>query len=192
MARAAEALGVPVVSGNVSLYNDTNGVSIPPTPVVGCVGLVADVRRVPSSWREGDLLFLLSAGERSLAGSEYQARWGEVSGRPPALDLGAEAALVEALWCVAPRATLVHDVSEGGLAVCLAEMALHSALGAALDLEESPEALFGVGGGAAVVALAPAEAEGFEPGVDVTAIGEVGGDTVLGVPLRELEKAWAG
>ncbi len=130
IAQACEAIGVPVVSGNVSLYNDTDGHSIHPTPVVGCVGLVADVRQVPRAWRDGDVLLLLEAGAPSLAGSEYQARWGEVSGRPPALDLAREAALVEALWRVAPRATLVHDVADGGLAVCLAEMAIHSGIGA--------------------------------------------------------------
>ena len=54
MARAAEALGIPVVSGNVSLYNETDGRAIPPAPVVGCVGLVPDVRTVPGAWREGD------------------------------------------------------------------------------------------------------------------------------------------
>ena len=54
IAQAAEALGIPVVSGNVSLYNDTEGRSIPPTPVVGCVGLVPDVRRIPQGWRRGD------------------------------------------------------------------------------------------------------------------------------------------
>ncbi len=84
IAQACEALGVPVVSGNVSLYNDTNGRSIPPTPVVGCVGLVPDVRLTPRGWQAGDKLFLASAGPRSLAGSEYQARYGTTSGRPPA------------------------------------------------------------------------------------------------------------
>ena len=56
IAQAAEALGIPVVSGNVSLYNETDGRAIPPTPVVGCVGLVADVRYVPTGWREGDAI----------------------------------------------------------------------------------------------------------------------------------------
>ena len=83
IAQACEALGVPVVSGNVSLYNDTNGRSIPPTPIVGCVGLVPDVRLTPRGWQAGDKLFLASAGQRSLAGSEYQARYGTTSGRPP-------------------------------------------------------------------------------------------------------------
>ena len=77
IAAACEALGVPVVSGNVSLYNETNGRAIHPTPVVGAVGLVEDVRRVPKGWREGDVIFAAFASPLSLAGSEYQARYGE-------------------------------------------------------------------------------------------------------------------
>ncbi len=197
MARSCEALGVPVVSGNVSLYNDTDGVSIHPTPVVGCVGLVPDVRRVPAGWRDGDVLLLATAGGPSLAGSEYQARYGEVSGVPPALDLAAEAALVELLRRTAPHASLVHDVSDGGLAVCLAEMALFSGIGAHLDLPDDPVVLFGEGGGRAVIAL-PSEHLALESEVDplgsdiaLRRIGEVGGDALCGVPLRELEEAWA-
>src|SRR4029077_4670738 len=62
MAQACEALSLPIVSGNVSLYNDTDGRSIHPTPVVGCVGLVPDVRRVPGAWKPGDVIMLASAG----------------------------------------------------------------------------------------------------------------------------------
>ncbi|MDH5332564.1 MAG: phosphoribosylformylglycinamidine synthase subunit PurL [Thermoleophilia bacterium] len=194
MARACEALGVPIVSGNVSLYNDTDGSSIPPTPVVGCVGLVADVRRVPRAWREGDAVLLATAGPPRLPGSEYQARYGTVSGSPPALDLDAEAALVELLWRVAPRASLVHDVSDGGLAVCLAEMAIHSGTGAVLDLSGDAVELFGEGGGRAVIALPPEQVEVDPLGADVQVrrIGEVGGDTLLGVPVGELQHVWSG
>ena len=82
MAEACEALGIPIVSGNVSLYNETDGRAIDPTPVVGCVGLLEDVRRVPGAWREGDVVLLAGASPVALAGSEYQARFGEVGGRP--------------------------------------------------------------------------------------------------------------
>ncbi|MFN0154493.1 MAG: phosphoribosylformylglycinamidine synthase subunit PurL, partial [Gaiella sp.] len=192
MAQACEALGLPVVSGNVSLYNDTQGRSIHPTPVVGCVGLVPDVRQVPQAWREGDVLLLASAGPVGLAGSEVQARFGTVGGSPPALDLGAEAALVAALWRIAPRASLVHDVAEGGLAVALAEMAMHSGLGARLELREDALELFGEGCGRAVVAL-PAEQVEVDPtGSDVAfrRIGEVGGTSLLGIEVGDLERAW--
>jgi phosphoribosylformylglycinamidine synthase len=192
MARACEALGVPIVSGNVSLYNDTDGRSIHPTPVVGCVGLVPDVRRVPGAWREGDAILLATAGRVSLAGSEYQARFGVVSGSPPPLDLAVEAALVRWLAAIAPRCSLAHDVAEGGLAVALAEAALHSGIGAELDLVPDAVALFGEGGGQAIVAL-PSEQVEVDPtgaGVEVRRIGVVGGDSLLGVGLDELRRAW--
>jgi phosphoribosylformylglycinamidine (FGAM) synthase-like enzyme len=116
IARAAEALGIPVVSGNVSLYNETDGRPIPPTPVVGCVGLVADVRLVPDTWRTGDVLLLATA--------------------PGELDLAAEAALVRYVWKAAPVLSLAHDVSDGGIAAALREAAEHSGTEANVDLPE--------------------------------------------------------
>jgi phosphoribosylformylglycinamidine synthase II len=192
MAQACEALGVPIVSGNVSLYNDTDGRSIHPTPVVGCVGLVPDVRAVPGAWREGDVILLATAGPVALAGSEYQARYGTSSGSPAALDLTAEAALVSYLWRAASRCSFVHDVAEGGLAVALAEAAIHSGLGASLDLADDPVTLFGEGGGQAILAVAPDQVEVDPLGTDVSVrrIGEVGGDAILGVPVAELRAAW--
>jgi len=76
IAAACDVLGAPVVSGNVSLYNETSGRAIHPTPVVGAVGLVEDVRRVPQGWREGDVIFVAAASALSLAGSDYQAPHG--------------------------------------------------------------------------------------------------------------------
>ncbi len=195
MAAACEALGLPIVSGNVSLYNETNGRAIHPTPVVGAVGLVEDVRRVPKGWREGDALFVAEASPLSLAGSEYQARFGEVGGAPEPLDLEAEARLVSFLWQAAPLATLVHDVAEGGLAVCLAEAAIHSGSGATLELGDDPVELFGEIGGRAVVACAPAVATEIETvagefSVPLRRIGEAGGGTLLGVELAQLRSAW--
>ena len=99
IAQAAEALGVPVVSGNVSLYNETDGRAIPPTPVVGCVGLVPDVREVPRGWRPGDRVWLAEGEDVELIG------W---------------------LWRNAPRLSLAHDVSDGGLAHALAEASAFS------------------------------------------------------------------
>jgi phosphoribosylformylglycinamidine synthase len=197
IAAACEALGVPVASGNVSLYNETNGKAIHPTPVVGAVGLVEDVRRVPRGWGEGDVLYAAFGSVPSLAGSEYQARYGEVGGTPAPLDLEAEARLVAFLWRVAPAATLVHDAAEGGLAVCLAEAALVSGCGASLDLRDDPVELFGEVAGRAVVACAPAaagEIEGVarELGAQLRRIGTAGGGTLLGVELSLLRAAWDG
>ncbi len=192
MSRACEALGVPVVSGNVSLYNETDGRAIPPTPVVGCVGLVADVRSVPGTWREGDIVLLAGGDPVALDGSEYQALFLDgPAGRPPPPDYAAEAALVEFLWRSAPLLSAAHDLSEGGLAVALAELALHSRIGAALELEPEAAAWFGEGAGAAVVACTPERVEALE-GLELRRLGVVGGQKVLGVPLEDLREAYEG
>jgi phosphoribosylformylglycinamidine (FGAM) synthase-like enzyme len=99
IATAADQLGIPVVSGNVSLYNETGGHPIPPTPVVGCVGLVRDVTRIPSRWQRGDTIYLLR---------------------------GEAAKLVRFLWGNAAGFSLAHDVSDGGLELALTEAAAWS------------------------------------------------------------------
>jgi phosphoribosylformylglycinamidine synthase subunit PurL len=191
MAEACEALGVPVVSGNVSLYNETDGRAIDPTPTVGCVGLVADVRAIPGRWREGDAVFLAGDPELTLDGSELQALYAEPAGRPAPLDLPAEAALVDFLWRNCARLTLAHDASEGGIAVTLAEAAIWSGVGADLELPDDPRALFGEGGGQAVVACAPGDAEALS-GPALRRIGTVAGTTVFGIPVSDLRTAWEG
>jgi phosphoribosylformylglycinamidine synthase len=182
MAAACEALGIPVVSGNVSLYNETDGRAIHPTPTVGCVGLVPDVRAIPTTWREGDALYLAGEPGLSFAGSEYQALYGELEGRPAPLDLTAEAALVAALHAAAPKCSLIHDAAEGGLAVALAEAAIASGVGAELELADDALSLFGEGGGRAILASRET--------LDFPRIGTVGGATLLGVPVEQLRQAW--
>jgi len=194
IAAACKALGLPVVSGNVSLYNETNGRAIHPTPVVGAVGLVEDVRRVPKGWHEGDQLILAGESQLSFAGSEYQARFGEVGGSPAPLDLAAEARLISFLWQAAPHSTLVHDAAEGGLAVCLAEAAIFSGHAAQLELDDDPLELFGEVGGRAVLACAPDAVEDVRKlagdlGVPLRGIGAAGGGTLFGVELAHLRSA---
>jgi phosphoribosylformylglycinamidine synthase II len=192
MARACEALGTPVVSGNVSLYNETDGRPIDPTPVVGCVGLVPDVRAVPGGWLEGDTILLAGAGDVSLDGSEYQARFlGGPAGRPPPPHYTAENALIRFLWRSAPLVHAAHDASEGGLAIALAELALWSGVGAHLDLGHDALTWFGEGGGQAVIAGAREQIEQLE-GVVLTEIGIVGGDRLLGISLAELRATYSG
>jgi phosphoribosylformylglycinamidine synthase len=132
IAQAAEALAIPVVSGNVSLYNETEGRAIPPTPVVGCVGLVRDVREAPRRWHEGDCVLLAEAGE----------------------PLVEQAALIDFVWRSAPLLSLAHDVSDGGLELALAEAADWSGTGA----QTEGDAAFG----SVVLACAPAEVEKLE------------------------------
>jgi phosphoribosylformylglycinamidine synthase subunit PurL len=191
IAEACEALGVPVVSGNVSLYNETEGRPIDPTPVVGCVGLVSNVSEIPSRWREGDAVLVAGDPELRFDGSELQALFAEPCGQPAALDLRAEAALVDFLWRNAHRLTLAHDASEGGLAVALAEAAIWSGLGAELELSSDPQVLFGEGGGQVVVACSQEHADSLS-GVPLRRIGAVTGTTLLGVPINELSASWEG
>ena len=190
MAAACEALRIPVVSGNVSLYNETDGRAIYPTPVVGCVGLVADVRRVPGQWRSGDAIFLVGGGTESLDGSEYQARFlGGPAGRPPAPNLSLESALVRFLWRSAPLFTSVHDTSEGGLAVALAELALAANIGARVEIDNEIVTWFGEGAGRAVVTCPPAD-ESILEGMPYRRIGVVGGTRLLGAALADLAPAY--
>ncbi|HEV2902507.1 MAG TPA: phosphoribosylformylglycinamidine synthase subunit PurL [Gaiellaceae bacterium] len=132
IAQAAEALGIPVVSGNVSLYNDTDGRSIPPTPVVGCVGLVQDVRRAPRGWRRGDKVSVVRGASNSLL----------LEG----IDLAREAELIGRVWRAAQGLSLVHDVSDGGLAVALREMAEWSGVEAELDIADPDTVRFVLSG----------------------------------------------
>jgi phosphoribosylformylglycinamidine synthase subunit PurL len=195
MAQACEALGIPVVSGNVSLYNETEGRPIHPTPVVGCVGLVPDVRTVPGGWHESDAVFVAGEPGLVLDGSEYQALFGEPGGRPADLDLAAEAALIALLWRAAPLLSLAHDVSGGGLAACLAEAAIVSGFGVDVQLPQDTITLFGEGGGQAVLACDPERLETlvtdcYKATVPLRRIGTVAGDSVLGIPLVRLREAW--
>ena len=138
MAEACRALNVPVISGNVSLYNETQGESIYPTPVIGCLGLLNDVRaNVGIGFQKaGDIIVLLGASEplsdaASLAGSEYlELMHGSVAGCPT-LEIEAEAALQRACRRLATEGVVssAHDCSEGGLAVTLAESSIAGGLG---------------------------------------------------------------
>ena len=192
MSLACEALRLPIVSGNVSLYNETDGRAIYPTPAVGCVGIVEDVRKVPGGWGEGDAILLAGEPELRLDGSEYQALLlGGPAGRPARPDLPSEAALVRFLWRNAALLTSAHDTAEGGLAVALAEAALFAGTGADVDAGRDVLDWFGEGGGRAIVTCRPVDVSRLE-GVPLLRIGTAGGQKLLGVPLGELRAAYDG
>jgi phosphoribosylformylglycinamidine synthase II len=126
MGEACRALGAPITGGNVSLYNETDGKAIFPTPVVAVVGLLEDADRAlrRSFAAEGDIAYLLGVTNEDLGGSELlKVVHGKIAGRPPRLDLHAEKALHELMAAAAREGLLrsAHDLSEGGLAVALAE-----------------------------------------------------------------------
>jgi phosphoribosylformylglycinamidine synthase len=126
MANACRALDLPVVSGNVSLYNDTDGRSIYPTPVIGMIGVIEDyARRLEAGFAvDGDFVLLVGATGNDLGGSRYlELEHGLFAGRPPEVDLLGERAAQEFLLAAAGVGLLrsAHDVSEGGMLVALAE-----------------------------------------------------------------------
>jgi len=142
MAEACRVLEFPVVSGNVSLYNETDGVGIPPTPVVGGIGLIENLDHIATlkGAQEGDVLLVLGETDGHLGASAYARNVlgldGAAAGSAPPVDLAVEkrnAAFVRRL--IADGAVhAVHDVSEGGIACAAAEMALASGMGLLLDL----------------------------------------------------------
>jgi phosphoribosylformylglycinamidine synthase subunit PurL len=151
IAEACEVLETPVVSGNVSFYNETEGRGIHPTPVIGMVGLVEDVRRVVTQGFKGEGHLIALAGETKddLSASEYEAtvmgrsveEMIEAGARVPALDLARERAVQQAVLLAAEEGLLqsAHDCSDGGLAVALAECCFSSlgreSVGASVELE---------------------------------------------------------
>ena len=206
MAEACEVLGTPVVSGNVSLYNETEGEAIYPTPTVGMVGVFEDVGRhaTPGTKREGDVLVLVGDFRPVLGGSDYlQIVHGRVAGAPPVPDLAAEKAVSDAVRraIAAGVVDTAHDLSGGGLAVALAEMAIYGGLGAEAQLLPGgwqEVTLFGEVGGCILIAVPEGrlgELERHLDGVHHSRIGRVGGDRVkiaglIDAGLDELEEAY--
>jgi phosphoribosylformylglycinamidine synthase II len=187
---AARALDFPIVSGNVSLYNETMGAGIPPTPSIGGVGLVADVGRTASlAFREaGETILLIGGAPGWLGRSAWLATClGREDGAPPPVDLAAERRNGEfvAALIVDRRVGAVHDISDGGLAVALAEMAIAGGVGAQIKTSEgAPHAFFfGEDQARYVVTVATAGAaallaDAARAGVPCLRLGETGGETL--------------
>jgi phosphoribosylformylglycinamidine synthase len=214
MAAACHKLGIPVISGNVSLYNETAGQPVYPSPVIGMLGLLEDVsRRCPMAFaQEGQEVFLLGAelaGEASaLAGSEYLKEVHALVAGRPSIDLDREVRLQRAALAVIGEglATACHDCSEGGLAVALAEMCIAGGLGldaSGLNLTGRLDAaLFGEGQSRIVMAVAPEAGKRLTEvaaalDVPIASIGRVAGQRLLlgryiDLPLAELASAYAG
>lgn len=183
---AARALDFPIVSGNVSLYNETTGRGILPTPSIGGVGLVADVSRTASIGFKGpgEVILLIGGAPSWLGCSAYAAVClDREDGAPPPVDLAAEkrhGAFIGGLIAQG-RARAVHDLSDGGLAVAVAEMALSSGIGAEIDAAPSHALFFGEDQARYVVSVAAGEAAAVlaaaaVAGVPAALIGVTGGD----------------
>ena len=196
MGEACRALRTPVTGGNVSLYNETGGQPVYPTPVIGMLGVIEDLeRRVPSAFRrECDEIWIAGTTRDEIGGSEYLAAChGLVAGLPPALELEEAAALVDFLVEGAADGAFVsaHDASDGGLAVALAECAVRAEggpLGCTVDLDAAPAGAdvsaagrwFGESHSRVVLTCRPGEGEriaahGRRHGVPVARVGVVDG-----------------
>jgi phosphoribosylformylglycinamidine synthase subunit PurL len=217
MAEACRALSLPVIGGNVSFYNESGGTDIDPTPVLGLLGLVEVVQALPPglAWREGDTLVLLGAraaadGSFPLEGTRWATeRRRHRGGTLPAVDLachGALCAFVAGLVAVAaagdtrpPLLGAVHDVSSGGLAVALGEMAVAAGSGCAVGLDDPAELFTELPSRFVVATTTPDElcALAQEQGIPTFVLGRAGGDRfvvgdLLDLPAEAVREAFEG
>jgi phosphoribosylformylglycinamidine synthase len=206
MTDACLALGIPVVGGNVSLYNESRGHDIDPTPVIGMVGIVDRLERRPpgATLRSGsDILLLGSTAPPGLGGSLWALKLrGHRGGRLEAVDFALHSKLLSlvAELVAGGLAEGVHDVSDGGLGVALAEMAVGSATGFRIAGIEGHAGLFGESPSRVVLCVAPArrkdvERLAVEAGLEVEALGKAGGnrltvDGLADVGLGDAVHAW--
>jgi phosphoribosylformylglycinamidine synthase len=197
MAEACRALDFPVVSGNVSLYNETNGVAIPPTPTVGAVGLLVDYdQRVGyGGLRTGDDLVLIGPSHGELGSSLYlRELLGREDGAPPPVDLELERRNGDFVRDLirSGRTHAVHDLSDGGLACAAAEMALASGVGITLradSLQHAHPYLFGEDQARYLIAVEDAEwvtAAAKAAGVQASLAGHAGGDALVSPGLFDI------
>ncbi|MET0545117.1 MAG: phosphoribosylformylglycinamidine synthase subunit PurL [Caulobacterales bacterium] len=209
MAEACRTLDFPVVSGNVSLYNETNGAAIPPTPAIGGVGLIEDVTQTATyrGMKAGDQVLLIGETKSWLGASLYlRELQGREEGAPPPVDLALERKHGEFVrtQITAKRVSAVHDVSDGGLLVALAEMAMANQTGLNLDAAPGGPAhgfWFGEDQARYVLTASPADAakiaaEAKAAGIVCAILGSVGGSEVSGagftVSVTALSKAHEG
>lgn len=209
MSEACRALNTPVISGNVSLYNETDGKAIYPTPTVGMVGLITDLKHVTTQEFKaaGDLIYLVGETKDEFGGSELQKMtYGKIFGKAPELDLEVEAKVQKQVLS-AIRAGLVasaHDISEGGFAVALAECCMSAqGLGAEVEVTGNPvSALFSESQSRFILSVKKEHQEEFEKLVDAQLIGKVTDDSVLRITCNkeevihqqvdQLRKEWEG
>jgi phosphoribosylformylglycinamidine synthase subunit PurL len=212
ISEACKKFGIPVIGGNVSLYNETSGVSIYPTPTIGMVGLIEDISRHATQWfkTEGDIIILLGETKEELGGSEYLKVIHKLDkGRPPYMDLDLEARVQDACLSAIQSGIIksAHDCSEGGLAVALAECCVSSSLstvGAKITLPahtiRRDSMLFGESQSRIIASIAKEDISEFMSvaemhGAPAVVIGKVGGerlkiDGLIDIPVDDLKAAW--
>jgi phosphoribosylformylglycinamidine synthase len=195
-------MGLPVTGGNVSFYNQTRDVAILPTPVIGVLGVIDDVRtRTPMSFdRAGLDLYLLGETQNDLAGSEWAYLHNQRGGVAPKADLQKEMHLIDLLVAGRTKNIFVaaHDLSQGGLAATLTEMVLRHNVGATINLDNVGIALVSETPGRVLVAIEPSQSgalaqEASAAKIALTKIGSTGGDSLVindaSISLTELRTA---
>lgn len=207
MAEACRTLDTPVIGGNVSLYNESNGQAIYPTPVVGMVGLIEKPEHITTSFAKqaGDVVFLLGETKAEFGGSALQMlQDGSVSGHAPTLNLEEERQTQKALLHAIREGlvTAAHDVSEGGLAAALPELVFGTGFGMDVTIDtDLVTALFSESQSRFLVTVDKAHAESFARMTNGTAIGTVteastlvvrASDRLIEMDVNELERVWEG
>jgi phosphoribosylformylglycinamidine synthase len=195
-------MGLPVTGGNVSFYNQTGTVAILPTPVIGVLGVIEDVRtRTPMSFKDAGLeLYLLGATDENLSGSEWAYIHGMRGGIAPTADLQREMRLIELLVTGNKGSlfTAAHDLSQGGLAISLIEMVLRHNVGATISIENVGVSLLSETPGRVIVAIETAKVSDLQGlaalhEIPLAKLGTTGGDALVindaTISLSELRTA---
>ena len=201
LADACLELGLPVTGGNVSFYNQTGDVAILPTPIIGTLGVIEDVRkRTPMGFSQAGLdIYLVGRDEITLAGSEWAYLHGERGGKVPRAELGHEKNLVEFLLAGHHLFDAAHDLSLGGLTASIVEMSLHNKIGAEITLDNLGEELLSETPGRVLIALssehAPAVTElAHSKNIRMRKLGKTGGNSLkfndVAISLEELSEAY--
>ena len=214
IAKTCETLQIPVVSGNVSLYNENEEGAIYPTPVIGMAGLIEDVSKICTMdfKKERDVIIILGENKGEIGGSEYlKVCFGMVKGQPPQIDLEEEKRLQELVLKLIEEGLInsSHDISEGGFVVALVESAISGKKGAKISLQTSLREdveLFSESQSRALITVSPEKVEevlkiAYEYQVPAQKVGvvegkdiaiEVNGKRIIDLPLEVLEESWRG
>lgn len=214
IAKACETLQIPVVSGNVSLYNENEEGAIYPTPVIGMAGLIEDVSKICTMdfKKERDVIIILGENKGEIGGSEYlKVCFGMVKGQPPQIDLEEEKRLQELVLKLIDKGLInsSHDISEGGFAAALVESAIAGKKGAKISLQTSLREdieLFSESQPRALITVSPEKVEevlkiAYEYQVPAQKVGvvegkdiviDVNGKRIIDLPLEVLEESWRG
>ena len=185
LADGALEMGLPVTGGNVSFYNQTGAVAILPTPVIGVLGVIDDVRKtIPYKFAGEKELILLGETLEELSGSEWADLQGHLGGIPPRVDLRKEMMLAEFMHAQRDYISAAHDLSDGGLAVALIEMLLNSQTGAKISIHGDPFMhLFSESTGRILLAVSPEDSnyvvgKATDSGITTTRLGKSGGENL--------------